>query len=163
MLTYERLHDLLDYDPDTGIFRWAADMGDKRKPGRLAGYRERNGYLTIKVDYRKYQASRLAWLYSHGVPPPHEIDHKDGNPANDRLSNLRAATHSQNLKNTRVPSNNTTGSKGVYWRKKRQTYEVKIVVNGRHKYLGLRKDFSVAAALYAAAAARYFGEFARTA
>lgn len=162
MLTAERLREVLHYDPDTGVFRWSIDMGDKRKPGRAVGSRDRNGYLRVRIDYRMHQASKLAWLYSHGVIPPHEIDHIDGDPTNDKLENLRPATHSQNMKNTRLPCTNTTGAKGVYWRKRWQTYEVKITVNGCTKYLGLRKELTDASALYAAAARTHFGEFART-
>jgi len=59
-------------------------------------------------------------------------------------------------------STNTSGFKGVTWNKTAKAYIAKIQVNGKYIYLGYRDTARAAAELYADAAVRYFGEFART-
>lgn len=87
MLTVERLRELLDYDPETGVFRWK-EPRRKCRVGEVAGSLRKDGYVKIQVDGRFYQAHRLAWLCVYGVWPS-AIDHIDGNRANNAIANLR--------------------------------------------------------------------------
>lgn len=90
-----------------------------------------------------------------------EIDHINMDPTDNRRSNLRFATHSQNGQNKGLKSTNTTGYKGVCWNKAAHKYMASISYEGKSHYLGLYDNPVEAAVAYDRAAAFYFGEFAR--
>src|SRR5574343_703057 len=100
MVTYERLRQLLTYNPTSGEFVWNESRGC-RPAGAVAGRLGERGYWQIRIDRRLYQAHRLAWMYMTGQWPPDEIDHKDGAEANNVWANLRTATRSENMTNRR--------------------------------------------------------------
>lgn len=118
MLTQERLRELLDYDPETGLFHWRVDRGMNKCAGKQAGYVKRDNkteglaYIRIEVDQREHGAHRLAWLWMTGEWPKNEVDHIDRNSTNNRWSNLRDVTRSINKRNCN-PHNGRT-MKGVY-------------------------------------------------
>ncbi|MEK9720323.1 MAG: HNH endonuclease, partial [Quisquiliibacterium sp.] len=74
-LTQERLFDILDYDFETGIFRWKKTMRASAWAGDVAGDVKPNGYIRIYFDGRGYYAHRLAWFYFYGTWPKGDIDH----------------------------------------------------------------------------------------
>lgn len=158
-LTVSRLKDILQYCPDTGVFRFKVRRG-RIPAGSIAGTYHRGGYVIIRIDYFLYRAHRLAWLYMTGGWPK-RIDHKDLNKHNNRWSNLREATSSENLANQAAPKTNTSGYKGVTWHRQRRRWQAGIQVNGRHKHLGLFADPEEAHSAYVVAAQKYFGQFAR--
>lgn len=160
MLTAERLHDLLNYDPHTGVFCWRVNRGPA-KAGVKTGCPDGKGHLRITVDNVVYSAHRLAWLYVHGRWPKDQIDHKNGVRHDNRIANLREATKSQNHHNSKRPRNNTSGHKGVYWHAKSRKWMALISVNGRSNYLGLYDTREAAAAARRTAADRLHGAFAR--
>lgn len=88
------------------------------------------------------------------------VDHKNGNPLDNRKSNLRVATHSQNLINRGKPVHNTSGYKGVSFRKSENCYEAYITVRKKRIRLGLFDDIIKAAKAYDYAALKYHKEFA---
>jgi len=88
------------------------------------------------------------------------IDHKDQNPLNNRRSNLRVATNSQNLHNCGAPSNNTTGVKGVHFHKSSGKYQAEITVKGTRYYLGLFDTIEEAKVVIVAKRKELVGEFA---
>jgi len=144
-LTKQRADELLDYDPDSGIFTWRVSRG-RARAGSPAGCIESNGYLRIQIDARQYSAHRIAWLMTHGEFPPDEIDHIDGDRLNNRISNLRAVTRLENLRNQARQKNNTSGVTGVVWRKDRAKWQSSIKVNWRRKHLGYFDSFDDAVA-----------------
>lgn len=104
----ERLH----YCPDTGEFRWIIRNGrncGKDRAGGLNGY----GYIKIGIDGTQYSAHHLAWYLHHGEWPQGEIDHINGDRADNRISNLRVVSHRQNQRNRGVQCNNRLGLRGV--------------------------------------------------
>src|SRR4051794_4935854 len=118
MLTAERLREILSYDPETGLFtRLQSPRTGQRYTGKQAGSIKPSGYVKIRVDGRFYFAHRLAWTIMTGQNPPEAMDHIDCNPSNNRWSNLREATSSQNAANHRIRSNNSSGLKGVSFHK----------------------------------------------
>jgi hypothetical protein len=122
-----------------------------------------NGYRYIQIDNISYRTGRLAWLYMTGEWPAAMVDHEDTDKANDAWRNLRLASNSQNQANRGVPSNNTSGTKGVRFETSRGKWRAQIVVNGRSKNLGRYATREEAMEAYATAAKAAWGEFARTA
>lgn len=161
MINQHDLHDLLDYDPESGLFRWRKKRW-RSAAGSVAGCRHVGGYIKIVVKQHRLLAHRMAWLYVHGVWPPEEIDHIDGNRANNAISNLRLASRAENQCNTGVPRNNTTGHKGIKFDARRGMWSAEIQYRRTRKWLGHFKSAEDASASYQAAARELFGEFRRT-
>lgn len=161
MLTAERLRELLSYDESTGQFRWRGVLRAHRA-GKLVGEPDPRGYCWIGVERRIYYAHRLAWLYVHGTWPVKWIDHINGNPSDNRISNLRAATPAQNQANGRGRKNNTSGFRGVSWCRRSRKWVAHIRINGKQTRLGLFDNASNAGAVYEAKAIELYGEFAKT-
>jgi hypothetical protein len=160
-LTKELLDRKLTYDPVTGMFKHIKpDKGFKNK--EFAGCLEKkNGYRVINLYGRTYKAHRLAWLTTYGEWPSGQIDHINGDIDDNRIDNLRIATPSQNMWNSRKPKNNTSGIKGVSCISTEQRWTASIKVLRKSKTLGWFKTKEEAAAAYRAAALKYHGEFAR--
>lgn len=158
MLTSERLRELLHYNPETGVFTRRQTVGPKALSNQKAGCMRPDGYLVFRVDGRLYRAHRLAWLYSRGEWPAIEIDHINRNPSDNRMCNLREATRSQNVANTKKHIGNASGFKGVYSHHSR--WRAEIFVTGKKRHLGVFDTPEVAAGAYLAAAQQSFGEFA---
>jgi hypothetical protein len=156
-----RIAELLTFDPLTGDFRWIHRQG-RSAAGNIAGHVAASGYRLIGIDGVLYHAHRLAYLVAHGDMPA-MIDHIDGDRASNAIANLRAVTHSQNAANMKRSRANRTGVKGVSLIARSGRYYASIMVRGRSISLGHYRTVEPAAAAYAAAAERYFGEFARTA
>jgi hypothetical protein len=167
-LSPEQLHAALDYNPDTGVFTWhhrpdQSTRTNSRMAGKPAGHHcARLKYVLLGLNGRLYRAHRLAWLYVHGEWPEGEIDHINGDGFDNRISNLRLATRSQNNMNVRAHRDSTSGLKGAYWDKRSRTWLAQIRLNGKQHYLGKYDTAEEAHAAYCAAAERLHGAFART-
>jgi len=160
-ITAERLRELLDYVPETGLFYWRQQRGSAAV-GRLAGIQGPSGYRLIRIDKRRHFAHRLAWLYVHGRHPTCEIDHVNGNPTDDRIANLRQCSRFENNRNVRA--HNATGFKGVYREEgcRRTRWYARISRNYMRCRIGPFASPEEAAAAYDAAARLLHGKFART-
>lgn len=163
MLTDERLREVLHYDPMTGDFTRLVGTARRVNVGDIAGSTNGQGYREIMIDRRRYLSHRLAWLYMTGRWPIAQIDHIDIDRANNRWANLREASRSQNQGNTRVPSTNTSGFKGVSLDKESRKWRAQIRAGGKKRWLGSFNTPDAAHAAYCAAAEKNFGEFARAA
>lgn len=155
------LRELFRYDPETGFLHW-----NKRRCGTVfgkkAGSPDKKGYLKIKINDRLYLAHRVIWALHHGTDPlEHEVDHKDRNPSNNRIENLRLSMHGQNQANGKAYRNNKTGYRGVHFHKQHRKYAACINVDKRSMHLGLFATPEAAAQAYDRAALKYFGEFAQ--
>lgn len=93
----------------------------------------------------------------HGL----EVDHINGNGLDNRRSNLRVATHQQNLQNQRISKTNNTGFKGVSWHKTARKWRARITVSGKETHLGFFPSLEAAHAAYAIASSRMHGDFGR--
>lgn len=163
MVTQRTLKKILRYDEVVGEFFWAEDRPYRRRTGDRAGSRHsKTGYVYIRFDGRSYLAHRLAWLYLYGKIPP-AVDHINGNPSDNRIANLRAVTASLNAANSKRRITNRSGYKGVSFNHNLQRWQAGIKVNGRSFHLGLFQAPEEAHAAYVEAAAKYFGEYVRTA
>lgn len=157
-ITVEKLKEMLGYDCDTGIFtRLKQDNGRKRFVGKPAGTKTPYGHLVIRIDGGRCMAHRLAWLYVYGVFPKGNIDHINGDPSDNRISNLRDVSQAENLKNQRMRGDNTSGVLGVCWDKSRNKWKAQINVDGKNKGLGRydSKDDAIKARMEADVKYRY--------
>ena len=165
-LNAEQARSVLSYDQVTGQFTWkartnASKSWNTRYANAFAGAVKPNGYLQIGVNERLYLAHRLAWLWMTGQWPVNEIDHIDGNAANNAWINLRAATSAQNKMNKRIRSDNTSGLKGIWLNRKTGSWAVDIGVDGKRVRLHGFLTPEAAHAAYCDAATRLHGTFAR--
>jgi hypothetical protein len=161
VLTQARLKEVLKYNRKTGVFTWrTSGKGRRARNNLVAGCSSDSGggkvYQRIRVDGTLYHAHRLAWFYVHGEWPPTHTDHRRG-PGN-QVSNLRACTVSQNLANSKLRSDNTSGYKGVSKLPSSSKWKAQI----RSKHLGCFVDARDAAIAYDKAAVLAFGSFALT-
>jgi hypothetical protein len=159
-ITQEELKALLSYEPETGLFRWKVKPNRRIMIGQIAG-RICQGRRSIRIDGVDYLASRLAWLYVKGVLPESFVDHRDTNPANDRIDNLRLASPSQNSWNMSAMRNNKSGYKGVFFCNKTRKFLARIAANNKTHHLGSFRAPEDAHAAYISAANELHGEFAR--
>ena len=165
-LTADTVRALLVYDTSTGVFVWRhnADRSiqwNARYAGKLAGASDVKGYQVITIDRKAYKAHRLAYLYVYGRFPHNDIDHANGNKSDNRIENLREATRSQNCANKGLVCTNTSGVKGVSWKRQLRKWCASIKVNRTAIHLGYFNDQNAAQAAYAKAAKEYFGSFSR--
>ncbi len=156
-LTAERLRELLDYDPSTGVFSWRYRRRGVRVDGPVGVVSNALGYRLVSIDHKKYYAHRLVWFWVMGEWPV-QIDHINGKRDNNRIENLRNATSRQNKQNASIRSDNSTGYKGV--RRESGRYLAAIKVNGKNKRIGIFDTPELAHAAYCKSACAHFGEFA---
>lgn len=132
-----RLRRLLSYDPETGEFSRLPVPGRGHSASRRVGGLNHDGYHSIGVDGRHFLAHRLAWLFATGSWPARSIDHIDGNPRNNRFSNLRDVEHALNMQNLKAAKRTSkTGFLGVSFVRRAGAYSARITVNRRQIYLG---------------------------
>jgi hypothetical protein len=159
MLTAERVRELLDYDPKTGQFTWKKSPGYKRLIGKAAGCTSPTGYVQVGLYNKLYYAHRLAWLWMTGDWPKRKLDHRNGNGLDNSFGNLREATHAQNMQNSRLRKDNTTGYRGVC--RRGEKFQARIRTNGRSKCLGTFATVEEAARVREEAVKQVYGEYGR--
>lgn len=140
-ITQEFLHKLFDYK--NGNFYWKIKTSPKTIIGNLAGTLDGNGYLQIQINKKTYRSHRLIFLYHHGYLPEF-IDHINGIKNDNRIENLRPATKSQNLFNSKLSKINTSGFKGVSWDESHKKWRVRLFINKKSKCFGFYNDIDYA-------------------
>lgn len=133
----------------------------RRVAGAVAGYVDKDGRIQIRIDNVLYGAHRLAWFYVYEEWPNPEADHRDLDPSNNRIANLRPATKSGNAANTGIRSTNTSGHKGVSFDSTRNKWAANVWKDSKRCFLGRFETKDEAAAAYAKSAIEMHGEFAR--
>ena len=157
----ERLKNALSYDPETGIMTWNVSRGTRRA-GATAGHLANSGYLIIGFEGLLLYAHRVAWFLYYNVWPTERLDHVDNVQSHNWISNLRYATHSENMSNRKLNETNSTGFKGVHLRKEGR-YRAYLNHKGKRYNLG---GFATAEEAHEARrlkALELHGEFAREA
>jgi hypothetical protein len=152
MISADELRQLVKYDRDTGLFQ---------RGGKVIGTRNKTGYVVFSLKSTLYYAHRLAWLYETGEMPS-QIDHVNGIKNDNRMDNLRLATHAENMRNRVVRPQSTSGRKGVRLHKTSGLWFASIVVDRKVISLGYHRDKEDAASAYDQAAIELHGDFART-
>jgi hypothetical protein len=152
--TPETLRQLLRYEPETGKLYWLerpAGMFTAERfrrtwntkwAGVEAGWRERS-YRQLAIWNHKIYAHRAVWAICYGTWPADQIDHINGDPADNRIENLRDCTAAENRKNASKNSRNTSGETGVTWNAREQYWQVTIG-SGKTNWVGKYLDFDEA-------------------
>lgn len=174
------LREAFDYDPQSGILRWGArprehfgtvgrwKYHNARFSGRVAGAEwsgrcnSKYRHVSLKVGERQryFATHRIIWMWMMGsIPADHEVDHIDLDGLNNKWSNLRLATSSENLCNAPLRRDNTTGFKGVS--KYRNRFQAYINANGKRISLGVFPTAQTAYNARVQAAAEHYGQFGR--
>ena len=160
----------LRYDPETGHLWWVKEGGPTRKIGQPAGHNHAAGYIEVTLRYggKQYRtmAHRIAWFLYYGCWPKNYLDHINNNKKDNRIENLREATHSQNMANRpkmRVTDSKTDSGSYVCHNIFVGVYRIPSgswVARHKKKHLGTFDTPEEAALAYNKEAKRRFGDFA---
>ena len=154
MLSQERLQAKYEYRQGCLYYKTGG------RNGRRAGSLSDRGYRIVWQDGKPHKEHRAIWTLLNGpIPDGAEIDHVNGIKDDNRIENLRLASHGQNQANTPKYRNNSSGIKGVSWREDYGVWTAVIQKDGRQRSLGHFKDKQAAAEAYRKAALQLHGEF----
>ena len=121
-----------------------------------------NGYKRIELSnkgQKKFYIHRLVYQhFGKNWNPELTVDHIDGNPLNNHISNLRMATQQEQNFNTKVRKSKL-GVKGV--RKMGKKYSTEIRINGKITHLGTFETIEEAKEVHDTKAKELHGEFYR--
>jgi hypothetical protein len=135
---------------DGTLIRKLKTSGPKR-PGDVVGSLKPSGYVVVNICGCFYPAHRIVWAICNGFDPVgFDVDHIDRNKTNNRPSNLRLATRSQNCANKPAKGFRLTS---------RGEFQVRVGKDGAHIYVGTFASQDAARAAYAAVKQNHFGEF----
>lgn len=155
--TVARLRECFTYDPETGLLLWAIQAG-RASVGYPAGNIKSLGYLGVQLDKVPLLVHRIVWAMEHGEWPENQIDHIDGCRSNNKLENLRPASHSQNMRNK--VGWGKSGVKGVCWIEGDKKWRASLGVGKSVRYLGQFETIEEADMAYRLAAQAQQGDFA---
>ena len=138
----------------------------KNREGHMAqgsevGTVDKDGYLKTLIKRKPYRLHRIIFMMHHGYLPK-LLDHIDGNPANNKIENLRPVTISQNNLNRGKHKSNTSGYKGVTWVATQNRYSSRIAIDKKRFFLGYFDDPKEAHKAYCEAAQKYEPQYVRT-
>jgi hypothetical protein len=167
-VSIETIREWLAYNAETGDIVWRRSKKGVRV-GERAGYISHpsrksgtGGHRAIKIEQRRFFGHRIAWAMHYGDWPPDgfDVDHINGNRDDNSIVNLRLATRSQNIANSKRSKLNTSGVKGVTWSKRERKWMAQIRVAGKRINLGYYSCIEDAGRAYRTAAMTHFGDFA---
>lgn len=115
-----------------------------------------NGYIYANLNHKKIYLHRLIF---NNLRRDEQVDHINHNIYDNRRSNLRVCSNSQNQMNRDKPKTNTSGVKGVYWHKNKQKWQANIQINESLLYLGIFDSKEDAIKARKQAEKKYFGSF----
>jgi len=154
-LTQDQLKEVLDYDPETGLFTRKTTW-HRYLAGTVAGCLSPNGYIYMSVNGTRTVAHRLAWLYMTGGFPELDIDHINGDKSDNRWVNLREVSESVNLQNQRrAHRNSQSGLLGVRKNNRGDGWSARIRIDGKVMQIGTFRSPEAAHEAYLEAKRKY--------
>ncbi len=156
MITQEQLHKLFVYEDGKLVRR--ISVNNCTKVGDVAGCDNGHGYLSIGINGKNYRNNRIIFLMHHGYLP-RVVDHINRDKKDNRIDNLRAATHSQNSANA-LRESGSSKYKGVCWVKSRSNWQADIGLDNKKVFIGRFKSEDMAALAYNKKAKELYGDFA---
>lgn len=164
-LPFEECERLFEYDRITGSLTWKARPAEEfssvtawrswnvRFSGKKAGCsKSKDRYVLIFLRKKTYRAHRVIWTLVHGKSPE-VIDHINGDIRDNRIENLREVSVSENARNQKRRSTNTTGVTGV--KRRYNSWRAEIFVDGKRHHLGKFDDIESAIAARKSAEIRF--------
>lgn len=142
-LTHELLTSYLKYNETKGEFTWIKRPNKNIHLHTRAGTKNATGYRVISLFGKRYLEHRLAWFFVHGEMPEHEIDHINQIRDDNRISNLRQVTRSENQRN-KTRKDSRVDEVGIWWCRRRKRYIAEITLNGKKVYQKSFKDIDEA-------------------
>lgn len=136
ILTQERLKKVLDYDPETGLFKRKKRKTHSKGCGGVNTY----GTITIYVEGGQYFAHRLAFLYMEGYFPEDDVIHINGEKTDNRWCNLKTVAHSCAVVFHGRKYTNKSGVTGVN-KHKCGKWAARIIHKDKANFLGLFTEF----------------------
>ena len=158
MVTQEELRKYLRYTD--GVLVWRQGRSNQVTVGVRAGYLRADGRRSIRIAGKQILEHRAVFLYHYGYLPKF-IDHRNGDPCDNTIENLREATRSQNNHNAKLRKDNTSGVKGVSWNQRERKWKARLSLDGKFINLGTFSSKEAAEAVVQDARKRIHGEFAR--
>jgi hypothetical protein len=156
MITQEYLKELFDYKD--GNLYWKVKPANRVKIGDKVGTLK-DGYLNTKVLGKYCRVHRLIFLIHYGYIPKF-LDHINNDRSDNRIENLREATHTENMRNCKTRSHNASGIKNVRWNRKNKVWTVRLMINKKETHFGCFKDVELAELVAIEARNKFFKEFA---
>jgi len=150
-------HRLFYYD--NGALVRKITTGSSASAGSRVGCSRGLKYPQVRVLSKGHSAHRIIYLLQQGWLPE-QVDHINGDISDNRIENLRAATHAQNQQNRKLQSNNASGVKGVYFNKLQKQWVAQINHNKKRTHLGCFFNLEDAAAAVRQFREQHHGEFA---
>lgn len=122
----------------TSRYVYDADGGVLINKNTLAnvGHKKRNGYLRVDIAGKTYAVHRVCWFLYYGSWPEGDIDHINHDRKDNRLSNLRVVSRTENMKNATKSKANSSGHTGVTWCKQQSQWAAQVCVAGKNKKIG---------------------------
>jgi hypothetical protein len=161
MITQEYLKDVFDYNPETGTLVRKKFFSNRSKLGVPLGSPKNGRHMVVSINRKYYGIHRIVWMYVYGKWPDGVIDHINGDPTDNRICNLRDCKQSHNLCNSKLPTTNKTGVKGVSWDAERNKWFAKINYKKKQYALGRYDDFGVACEVVNKKRIELHGDYAR--
>lgn len=134
------IYEWFNYDPETGLVTWKKKPNRNIRIGDVAGFdwvSGRNTYTRISLQGKYIFAHHAALVIATDHLPVGVVDHIDGDGRNNKLENLRDVSHTENLRNQRLNSKNSSGVMGVDYLPQCQRWRARIIVDKKEKHLGL--------------------------
>lgn len=167
-LTQELVRRLFEYR-DGELYWKTRPRSDFKTDGRHANWNQRYSfqkagstagpYVNVSINKKRYQAHALIFLWHHGVVPK-VIDHINRDRHDNNIENLRSASVTQNLLNSKRSKSNTSGEKNVVWSSQKNKWQVKIGINRKTKSFGFYEDLDLAGLVAYEVRRLYCGEYA---
>lgn len=140
---FDFLFEYLRYNETKGEFTWIKRPNKNIHLHTRAGTKNSAGYRVISLFGKRYLEHRLAWFFVHGEMPKHEIDHINQIRDDNRISNLRQVTRSENQRN-KTRKDSRVDEVGIWWCRRRKRYIAEITLNGKKVYQKSFKDIDEA-------------------
>ncbi len=145
-LTFSEIKELFDYD-EAGLLRWRVSPRFGIAIGSIAGNLNKlSGYYDVMIRYKTYKLHRVIYMWHHGYMPENPVDHRDRNPLNNKIDNLREVSKQCNNRNCNVRADSKTGITGVCFSNRASKWEANIRIRSRSYALIQTKDFIEAVA-----------------
>jgi hypothetical protein len=135
---YSEFRNWVSYDSESGLITWVKSPSANCVVGTQVGGMDKDGYAYFHLHKKRWPIHRMAWVLTQGpIPDGYEIDHIDGNRANNKLTNLRLVTRSENNQNRKkARKDSATGLIGVTLHKRSGLFNSRIKLDGKTKSLG---------------------------